>query len=243
MAFSFTPAQVAASGMAVQGGVVPAIAPQETSPYPDSPVLYLREIGKEKSIMAYVQLFLILLSIVAVLASCMLFAYTKYLASSIEGKQTELASADVQFKEYPFQEMQRFSDRIASLSKLLDGYVSSRSPLRFLENVVEKNVLFTNFTLLKRNEGYVISVTAVTGNYRFLIQQLEALNLTQYQAVAPKPELTNLKDLSGAVEVKLSSPVFVQGKLPDEIVFVQPSFESTSVEPQNDTQVSSTTSQ
>jgi hypothetical protein len=243
MAFSFTPAQVAASGMAVQGGAVPTIAPQETSPYPDSPVLYLREIGKEKSIMAYVQLFLILLSIVAVLASGILFAYTKYLASSIESKQAEISNADSLFKEYPFQEMQRFSDRIAALSKLLDGYVSSRSPLRFLENVVEKNVLFTNFSLLKKGEGYVINMTAVTGNYRFLIQQLEALNLTQYQAVAPKPELTNLKDLSGAVEVRLSSPVFVQGKLPDEIVFVEPSPQPSSVSSQIDIQTSSTTSQ
>ena len=243
MAFSFTPAQVAASGMAVQGGAVPTLTPQETSPYPDSPVLYLQQIGKEKSIMAYIQLFLIVLSVVSMLASGMLFAYTKYLASSIESKQIEIANADAQFKDYPFQEMQRFSDRLGALSKILDSYVSSRSPLRFLENVVEKNVLFTNFTLLKKNDGYAINLTAITGNYRFLIQQLEALNLTQYQSVVPKPELTNLKDLAGSVEVKVTSPVFVQGKLPDEIVFVESSSENNSTQPQIEVQSSSTTPQ
>lgn len=235
MAFSFTPAQVASSGMAVQGGAVPIIAPQETSPYPDSPVIFLRELGKEKSIMAYVQLLLILISILFIAAAALLFGYSQYLASSIESKKTALDLADSEFKSYSFADMQRFSDRLATLSNLLDGYVSPRSPLRFLENVVEKNVLFTEFSLMKKENGYTINVTAVTGNYRFLIQQLEALKLTQYQNVAPSPKLGQLKDSVGSIEIRLTTPVFVQGKLPDEIVFVEPgtgSVQSLNTEPQ-----------
>jgi hypothetical protein len=234
MAFSFNPGQSTATGIPTQGGIaggVQAPATTESAPsVPDSPFLFMRNRDQEMTVNAYLQILLMVVSALFVLASVILFAYSKYLTSSIESKKAELIAKDATFKEYPLEDMKRLSKRFTVLGLLMKDYVSARSPLRFLEDVVEKQVVFNNFVFSKNlnSSGYTMSFKILTNNYRALIQQLDALNLTQYSKVVPQPKIGNLTDInSSSLTIQISAPVFVQGILSEDIVFVPVAGSST----------------
>ncbi len=228
MPFSFNPGQTAAPAQGGGQGIpVPGSAPTASSTLPsvpDSPFLFIQQRGREMTINAYLQIVILLVATLSVLGALVLFAYSFYLSSSIETKKAELAAKEATFKESPLAEMKRLSDRVAGLDVLLKGYVSIRSPLKLLEDVVERQVLFSDFKLTReKTGGYIATFTAVTKDYQSLIQQLEALQLTQYSKIAPTTKLdkfTEEKDLT--LRVKIITPIFVQGVLPDDIVFVKP---------------------
>lgn len=199
-----------------------------TPSVPDSPFLFIQYRGQEMPVNAYLQMVLLLLAALSVLASIVLFAYSSYLTSSIESKKQELAASDTTFSEYPIEEMKRFSLRKNNLQKILTDYVSVASPLKFLEAVVEKQVVFNDFTLAKKDSGYVAEFTAVTSNYRFLIQQLEALNLSEYKRIAPTPKPGKPLDSAALVKVRVTTPVFAQGVLSESIIFDSATNASTS---------------
>lgn len=236
MAFSFSPGQIAPQGSqaaVAPGTVAPgtAISPVQGEPS-TSPLLILRERseGKPISIMACVQLILTVIAILSVITSAILYSYMVYLSSNIEKQKTLIGEKDAQFKTYPIDEMQVLSVRFALLDTALKSYISPRSPLKFLEDVVENQVYFDDFSLTQtvNGAGYVVEFSVITNNYRALIQQLESLNLKEYSKVAPKPLANNLSDAGNAVKIKVSTPIFVQGVLPDEIVFLDPMASSTS---------------
>lgn len=228
MPFSFNPGQTTAPLQAgAQGIPVPGAAPGAPSALPtvpDSPFLFIQQRGREMTINAYLQIVILLIATLSIVAALVLAVYGFYLSRSIESKKTELAAKEATFKEYPLAEMKRLSDRATGLDVLLKSYVSIRSPLKLLEDVVEKQVLFSDFKLTREKAGgYIATFTAVTKDYQSLIQQLEALQLTQYSKIAPTTKLdkfTEEKDLT--LRVKITTPIFVQGVLPDDIVFVQP---------------------
>jgi hypothetical protein len=199
MAFSFTPGQVAAPGTPNQGftpASAPGAAPQPQSnipSVPDSPFLFMRNRDQPMSVNAYLQIILIFVAVLSVAFSLLLFLYGQYLTSSIESKKADLLAADSTFKEYPLDDMKRLSRRFAMISKLLKDYVSTRSPLRLLEDVVEKPVVFNDFTFSKNTlkSGYVMSFSVTTNDYRTLIQQLESLDLAQYSKIVPKKTVSS----------------------------------------------------
>ncbi|MEN9881088.1 MAG: hypothetical protein RLZZ308_271 [Candidatus Parcubacteria bacterium] len=257
MAFSFNPTSGQQDGGASQS---PAFASSAVNPQgiplsdapqaPDSPFLFMQHRDGAIPVNGYIQIVLIVICVLSVVSAGTLFVYGKYLESSIEEKKQELAQKESSFKEYPFSEMKRLSDRAASLDQLLKTYVSVRSPLKFLEDVVERRVYFNDFTLTKEKKGgYVASFTAVTNDYQSLIQQLEALKLTQYTKVAP-PQTQKLdkftEDKKKSLKVKVTTPVFVQGVLPDQVVFIDPASaqepSDVSSVPAQSAQVGSTTS-
>jgi hypothetical protein len=199
--------------------------------------------------MAFVQIILILVSILSVVIAVTLFAYSSYLTSSINSKQQELLTKDASFKEYPIEDMQRLSLRFSILGDLLKNYVSTRSPLKLLEDVVEKQVVFQKFNLVKDSStgGYLMSFYIATNNYRTIIQQLGALNLAQYSKVVPNPKIGALNGNSSGsgsaadLTISVTTPVFVQGILPDEIVFINTA-STTQQQPVSSTTMSTTTS-
>ena len=228
MPFSFNPGQSAT--MAPQGGQgigVPGADPVTTSSLPsvpDSPFLFMQQRGREMTINAYLQIIILLIAALSVLAAITVFAYSLFLSSNIKKTKEALAVKEKSFKDYPLSEMKRLSDRASAVDQLLKSYVSIRSPLKLLEDVVEKQVLFDEFILTReKSGGYIANFTVVTNDYQSLIQQLEALKLTRYSKVAPSSKLDKFiegKDLS--LRVKVITPLFAQGVLPDDIVFIQP---------------------
>ncbi len=254
MAFSFSPGQIAPQGsqaITPPGTVAPGTAPAQTvGPPSESPILFIRERGGPISVMASIQIVLIVVATLSVVICGTLYGYSVYLTSQIEAKKAELEARDATFPDYPYDKMVRLSKRMALLNKLLQDYISPRSPLKFLENVVENRVYFDNYTLSRDRLGaYTINFTAITTDYIALIQQLGALKLTEYSKVVPNPKVTGLESIGGNVEIKVqvTTPVLVQGKLPDEIVFLADDSKSTasstvkSKQPNNATSSSSQT--
>lgn len=207
-------------GVTQPAGIQSTVAASGPAAVPDSPFLFMRQRGGEVSVNAYLQILLVVIAALSVFVSIVLFLYSAYLSSSIKSKQEEIALRDTSFKDYPYEDMKRLSTRMMNLESLLKGYVSVRSPLKLLEDVVEKQVYFDEFLLSKRDAGYVASFTIITSNYRALIQQLEALNLTQYSKVAPQPKTSALSDGVSKIKIKVTTPIIVQGVLPDQVTFL-----------------------
>jgi hypothetical protein len=227
MAFSFNPGQNQAPGAPQGGGMQPptSAVPQAADALPsvpDSPFLFMRNRGQEMTINAYLQMLLVLLSVLALAGSVVLFAYGQYLEISIKNKKEELLGMEESFKSYPFDEMTIVSQRFIAVDKILKTYVSSRSPLKFLEYVVENQAVFNNFSFMNTQKGYVMTFTILTGNYRTLIQQLDALNLKEYSKVAPSAKMNNFNDSGAVFKATVSVPVYVQGVLADEVLFIAP---------------------
>jgi hypothetical protein len=237
MSFSFNQGQSEQSGSFAQGAVpsapvaaVPGAVPGASPSIPDSPFLFIQQREQTVSIGAYIQIILLVITILSVVVSVAIFGYSMYLASNIDAKKAEIAQRDASFKEYPFEDMKRLSNRFAALDKILKEYVSARSPLKLLEDVVEKQVYFDNFALGRNTggSGFTMNFVVITTNYRALIQQLEALNLSQYSKVLPQPKVGELADNNNnLLRVQISAPVFVQGVLSDDVVFVPPVATST----------------
>lgn len=221
MAFSFSPGQIAPQGSQAVTAPGTTIAPIIGTPS-DSPFLFIREKseGRPFSVMACVQIVLAVVAILSIVICATLYAYSVYLQNQISTKKTALIDTDALLPDYPYADMLRLSKRTAALDKLLQNYISARSPLKFLENVVENQVYFDKFKLSRDIIGgaYTVTFTAVTTNYTTLIQQLEALNLTEYSKVAPKVKVGDITD-GALIKINVTTPVFVLGKLPDEVVF------------------------
>ena len=172
MSFSFNPGQTAEAGTPMSGGVsVPgATEAQNTAlAVPDSPFLFMQQRGQEMSTGAYIQIVLIMLSILSVAVSIVLFAYSMYLTTSIDNKKETLLTKDAPFKDYPLEDMKRLSLRFNVLGGILQNYVSVRTPLKMLEDVVEKQVVFEKFSVTKstafgQGEAYVMNFSLVTSN-------------------------------------------------------------------------------
>jgi hypothetical protein len=220
MPFSFNPNQQ--QGAQPQGGMAPPGSSNEPVPEsdPNSPILLLRDRSKPPTVMAYIQIMLIIVTIFMVLASAITFAYSMYLKSEVDSVKGDLEARNSEIKEYPYEDMKKLSRRFVALDGILKDYVSARSPLRFLESVVENQVYFDSFSLNRQGAGYTVSFDVVTGNYKALIQQLDSINLKNYSKVIPTPKTGSLIDGQATFKVRVTTPVFVQGLLPDQVVFV-----------------------
>jgi hypothetical protein len=238
MAFSFNPGQIAPPGgqaQAIPGagtvpgvpGTVPAVVNATGVP---SPFLFIQNKGQPMTVMTGVQIILIFASILSIFICGTLYAYSLYLQSAVSDKKALLDAKEAEFVDYPYSDMKRLSDRMASLHSLLDAYVSIRSPLRLLEHVVENQVVFDEFRLERDYLGaYSITFSAVTGNYRSLIQQLDDLNLKEYSKVAIALKAGELIDQQTSLKVQVTTPIMVKGKLPEEVVFLDLTGASTTI--------------
>ena len=147
MAFSFTPTQpqsqegqAPTTPQAGFGGATP-LAPvgQGTAvSYPDSPWLILHDRDKDPSIGAYVQLILALVAVLSVILSASIYGYSVYLTSQVAKNKAALDAEEGPFKSYPYEEMKRFSTKVATVHKLLDGYVFPQSAFKFLERTLKQ---------------------------------------------------------------------------------------------------------
>ena len=234
MAFSFNPTQPqggAASPGVPQVSIQSPSGSAQDSPasIPDSPFLFLRDRGSEMTINAYLQLLLILVAVLSIAATIIIFVYSQYLSMSVSKKQADLREKESSFTAYPFEEMQSLSDRLIALDKILKGYVSSRSPLKFLEKVVENQVVFDEFEFsVSSKKGNTMSFTILAGSQRALIQQLDSLNLKEYSKVVPAPKMESFTDNGSIFRAGIVAPVFVQGVLADEVLFIAPPVNSGS---------------
>jgi hypothetical protein len=220
MAFTLNPGSTAPqAGGGISAPVTPGSpAPAGAPSVPDSPFLFMRyRDQEEKPINMYIQIVLMAAAVLSIIICVVLLGYSMYLKQDNESKDTQIKAMDANFKEYPFDDMRDLSYRMSMLKTLLNNYVAVASPLLFLEKVVEKQVIFDNFTFLKVDGQYTISFTAVTNNYRALIQQLGALNLTEYHKVAPTPKPGMFVDNVNTIKVQVTTPVLVQGKLPGDV--------------------------
>jgi Tfp pilus assembly protein PilE len=234
MPFSFNPGQAGtpggpAQGMAPTQAQVAANATSAPS-VPDSPFLFMRYRDREMPINAYLQILLILVAFLSILASLILFSYSSYLTSSIERQAQELTDKDAGFKDYDVESMKRLSKRFSALEKLMKEYVSVRSPLKILEAIVENQAVFNNFSITRnqKDSGYTMSFSVLTNNYRVLIQQLIALNLNEYSKVIPQKKISTPIDSRSIIKLQITAPVFTQGILSDEVIFVSSAQASSS---------------
>jgi hypothetical protein len=247
MAFSFTPGQIAPQGSATMqppAGGAPGAAPGAgislgSAPVEStSPFLFIRDkaAGKPISVLACAQIILVVVAILSVIVCATLYGYSLYLTQKIEKNKEILLAADSSVPDYPYEKMLKLSKRMATLDKVLQRYVSPRAPLKFLENVVENQVYFDKFLLSRdnRSSDFIVSFMAVSTNYKVLIQQLQALNLNEYKKVIQNPKLSGLSDKSSTVKINVSAPVFVQGKLPEEISFIDSTAKNSSSTPKNE---------
>lgn len=249
MSFSFNPGQQTPAGEPMSGGGLTP-PPQEgvvtgAPAVPDSPFLFMQQRGQDMTVGAYVQIILVMVSILAIAVSVTLFAYSTYLTSAIASKQEEIEALDATFKDYPIDEMKRVSLRYSALDSLLKDYLSARTPLRMLEDVVEKQVVFDKFSLTKDilTLQYIMNFSVITTNYRALVQQMDSLNLTQYSKVTSKPKPGALFEAGATLKVDISAPIDSQGVLgvlAKNIDFVE-SRSSSSTTPIKVIPVSSTT--
>lgn len=238
MPFSFNPetqAPLPGQGFTNASGV-PVTAPQATNTaavpsVPDSPFLFMRQRGQDMTVNSYLQIILVAVAVLSIVASAVLFSYSMYLTASIASKKAELLAKDATFKEYPIEDMKRLSHRFSILGVILKEYLSIRSPLKFLEDVVENQAIFENFDLSKNKStpGYTMAFVVVTSNYRVLLQQLEALNLAQYSKIIPQKKIGTITDSISSIKIQVSAPVFASGVLSDEIVFIPGINASTSI--------------
>lgn len=231
MAFSFTPGQIAPQGsqaIVPPGTIAPGATAPVVGPPSDSPFIFIRERGQPISVMACVQIVLVVVAILSIIICGAMYSYSVYLMAQIDSKRKELNIKDASFPSYPYENMLRLSNRMATLDKLLQNYISPRSPLKFLENVVENQVLFDNFSLGRDQGGaFKVSFIAITDNYTALIQQLAALNLTEYHKVTPNPKAGGISESGLLIKINVTTPVLVQGKLPEDVVFLTDSIVST----------------
>ncbi len=234
MAFSFNPTQTPGSLPQSGGPQIniqsPGGSTQDAPPsIPDSPFLFMRNRDKEMTINAYLQLLLMLIAALSAVTAIVIFVYAQYLSMQADSKKAELTRREATFKSYPFDDMKSLSDRFIALDKILKGYISSRSPLNFLERVVEKQVFFNDFSFTNNEKGGMISFTIVTGSQKALIQQLDSLNLKKYSTVVPNPKMDSFSDTGTFFKAKVSAPVLVQGILSDEVLLI---LDSSSTKPQ-----------
>jgi hypothetical protein len=229
MPFSFNPESQApapgqgfTSASGVSTSASQAAAASAAPSVPDSPFLFMRQRGQEMSINSYLQIILIIVAILSVVASIILFSYSMYLTASISSKKDELVARDATFKEYPIDDMKRTSKRFSVLGQILKDYLSVRSPLKLLEDVVENQAVFDNFNLTRNSEnsGYSMAFSVITNNYRVLLQQLDALNLSQYSKIVPQKKLGTVADSVTSIKIQVTAPVFASGLLSDDVVFV-----------------------
>lgn len=233
MAFSFNPNQGGSQAGSTSGasfsvgqqssGTGEGVPLSDAPKAPESPVLFMnRREGEGLTVNAYLQMLFALAAVISVIASITLFVYGWYLENNIESKKETMAGFEAVTKDYPFEEMKTALLRASVLDSHLKNYVSIRSPLKFLENIVEEKVYFDEFSFSKDKKlGYIANFTAVTNDYQSLIQQLEALKLTEYKKIATDPKLGKLTDEKNkGLRVQVTTPVFVQGKTAEEVVFV-----------------------
>lgn len=211
---AFSSPNVAVSGMQAPGSPAASSLPS----IPDSPFLFLRNRDKEMTPVSYLQILLIVVAVLSVVASITLFAYSQYLSASIKTKKEEILAKDALVKDYPIAEMQRLSKRFTSLDKIMKEYISVRSPLKMLESVVERQAVFDNFSFSKEKSevGYLMSFDVLTNNYRVLSQQLDALYLKSYSKIVPQPKIGTPLDNISSIKIRVTAPVFAQGKHPDD---------------------------
>ncbi len=224
MPFSFNPGQTTAPAAGAAGWQA---APEAPAPVTQAtttlPIIFFQESGKEKSLMAYIQLVLIAVCFTAVLTSASMYAYYFFISKSIASKKLEIEGKEATFKEYPYTEMKKTYDRMVDLDFLLKDYATVRSSFRFLEAIVENKVLFGQFSLQKNESGQLnMSLLARTNDFKTLSQQMGAFGLPQYMKIVPSEHLDNIQEEKesklGTIKVLINAPVSIQGMLPEDVV-------------------------
>lgn len=234
MPFSFNPTAQSGTGQAPaatapqESGFAPSAAPNvplsDAPAVPSTPFLFIQQRGGDKTVGAYVQVLLMTVFVLSIVSSITLYAYSFYLKKSIESKKLLVDEAEANFKGYPYEDMKKVYTGLLTLDALLKEYASARTPLLLLEKVVENEVLFSNFTLSRETTGkYTMRLTAVTSNYKVLVQQLEALKLASYAKVAPSQKINKIEEAkqnkNGQIEVEIMAPLNIQGIHPDSVIF------------------------
>ncbi|MEN9552196.1 MAG: hypothetical protein RI935_573 [Candidatus Parcubacteria bacterium] len=235
MPFSFNPTSGAQNQSgAQQGGPtfglqsntsgVEDVTSSDVPQAPESPFLFMAQRGQDKTAMAYVQIIAGTLFAVSIIATLVSFGYMKYLETVLESKRAEIQDKETTLKEYPYALMREEYAKLKLLEGLLKEYAAARTPLLLLEKVVENEVTFSNFSLNRDVNGkYTIQLTALTNNYKAVVQQLDALRLTEFTKVVSGQKVDKIDENSqsklGKIKLEISAPVAIQGILPSLAVF------------------------
>lgn len=191
---------------------------------PETPFLFIQQRGGDKTLGAYIQVLLVTVFTLAIISSVTLLSYSFFLKKSIESKKVLVEGSEASFKTYPYEEMKEVYQKMVLLDSLLKEYAAGRTPLLLLEKVVENEVLFSNFSLSRETSGkYNMRLTALTSNYKVLVQQLDALKLASYAKVAPSQKINKIEEdkqnKNGQIEVEIAVPLNIQGVHPDSVIF------------------------
>ncbi len=213
MAFSFKPSQPATS-MAPEK---PSVADASSTPL-SGIALGARESTKEKT--GVLQIILYVVFGIAFAVTVALFAYQWYLNSRIESQKALLDQVEKQLGSLPLEEMRSLSNRMKAVSQVLNEHASVSTAFTVLEQSIEHPVTYTNFSLRKEANGYMLQLAATAPSYKAIAQQLDTLKSADYSKdFIPKVSYDGLTlDSSGKIMFNLTLPILIQGKLPETAV-------------------------
>jgi len=159
--------------------------------------------------------------------------YAKYLTSQIDLKKAKLAEYESSLGGVPLEDIRQLSDRIQAINTVLSQRASVNTAFSILEHSIENQVTYTSFKLTHGNTGkvYDLAIGVVSPSYRALAQQLDTfakdpayknyIARVTYSALA-------LDIKTGQVSSTFKMPLYIAGKNPENITFMDDASLSTS---------------
>ncbi len=151
-----------------------------------------------------------------------LFGYMFVLKKQIQTKAEELSFKESTFPDLPLEDMQRFSNRLKVVNKVMKEHASIRTAFQIIEHSVENPVVYTKFNISqnKTKKGYALDVTAEAPNYHVIYQQMQILKSKTYVNYLTPVAVSNIAvDKSGTINFKLNANISLEGVLPDSMTF------------------------
>lgn len=222
MPFSFNPGQ--------QGGQQNQVSASEAPPLivPEAPSVSIGgtqvEVvspfafrNRNKSMFpVYFQGVIFLISGGLILITIILFSYQITLRAQIASMKKELEVKEASFPNLELDKMQKLSDRIKIINKVVNGRASPVTAFKILEaSVLDDGVTYTKFALEKNRsgKGYDLSFSGQATSYRSLYQQIEDLNSKIFSKYFTKLEITGTGplDKKGIGTFRVESVIAIDG--------------------------------
>ncbi|MDB5266954.1 MAG: protein of unknown function with transrane region [Parcubacteria group bacterium] len=118
--------------------------------------------------------------ILAVIGAVGVFAYSKYLESSIDRKGADLEAARATLEPETIKELTRLNARMTSTKELLAKHTVMSPLLDYLETSTVRNVRFTSFQFAGSDKGLSLTMKGQARGYAAVALQAETFNQSKY---------------------------------------------------------------
>jgi hypothetical protein len=156
----------------------------------------------------------------AAIIAAVLFVYSYYLNSQIEGKKATLASYESRLASLPLEDMRKLSNRIRIINQLLQEHPSANVAFRIIEDSVENEVTYKRFDLRynESNKNYLLQLAATAPDYKSVAQQIDTFKRPPYTTYLQNVVVDGLQpDPSGKVGFTMKMAISVMGLQPEDL--------------------------